>query len=299
MDVGIIGLGRMGGGVARRLVKSGHRVVAFNRSSEKTEAFAKDGGEAAYSLAELVEKLPLPRVLWVYLPAGEVAETHIAELQNLLSAGDILIDGGNSQFQYSQHHGITAQEKGLHFLDVGTSGGVQGEVNGYCLMIGGPKEAYMHCEPLWKAIATDKGYVHAGPCGSGHFTKMVHNAIEYGMLQAYAEGIELLAAAQLEAPVDIAGVTAVWQQGSIIRSFIGGLVAEAAGDDELIRTASMSVDHTGEGLWAVQEGLRLGLSQPVTTAALQVRLASSINQSKLGNRLISAVRFLFGGHART
>ena len=298
MDVGIIGLGRMGGGVARRLRDAGNRVVAHNRTVEKAHEFAAEagGGEAADTIAALVAALPAPRTVWLYLPAGEVVDEHIAELTPLLESGDVIIDGGNSNFHDSVRRAEEAAAKGLGFLDVGTSGGLAGATQGYCLMIGGPESDYSARIPLWEAVACAQGYALTGPSGAGHFTKMVHNAIEYGVMQSYAEGYSLLTEASFAGKIDLAATTEVWQHGSIITSFLGAKVAEAIKDPSLLESASSVVAHTGEGAWAVAEAEEKGVTVPAIKASLQARVESAAAPLSR-NKLLSAVRYLFGGHS--
>jgi 6-phosphogluconate dehydrogenase len=296
MHVGIIGLGRMGNGVARRLMRGGHTVVAFNRTFAKTEALATEGAIAAPSLRELVEKLPAPRVVWLYLPSGDVTREHLDELFGLLQPGDTIMDGGNSRFADSVVAAAEAEGKGMHWLDVGTSGGLGGETAGYCLMVGGENAHYSTLQSLWDAVAQPGGSVLAGPAGAGHYTKMVHNGIEYGILQAYAEGVALLQDGTMSGKIDLGAVANVWQKGSIIESRIGGWSAEALNDSQLLDAAKLDIDENGESRWTVQEAVEARVAVPVISSALFARFSSQ-GKHPIANKLTNAVRNLFGGHA--
>ena len=298
MDIGIVGLGRMGSGVAERLLKAGHRVVAYNRSYEKTEALTHQGAKGAHSLAELVNALPSPRAIWFYLPAGTVINEYIEEISPLLSEGDVLIDGGNTNFNDSVNHGSILAKKGVRFLDAGTSGGLAGREDGYCLMIGGDKEAYERLLPLWQAVSTDKGYAYMGPAGSGHYVKMVHNAIEYGMMQAYGEGLQLLHSSQFGEMLDLSVVAELWQHGSIIRSYLGELLQKQLSNDPHLEKIAPRIEDNGEGMWSIQEALKVGVSLPVITSALFARFKSR-DDSQLSERTVAILRNAFGGHAIT
>lgn len=295
MDVGIVGLGRMGSGVATRLIKGGHHVVVYNRTEEKALGLVEEGAELAHSLAELVEKLPSPKVVWLYLPAGNVTEEHLTELVSLLGKNDCIIDGGNSQYQQTLERSAHLQAKGIHLVDVGTSGGVRGKENGFCLMIGGEEEVVNRLNPLWQSVAQEGGFVRTGATGAGHYVKMVHNAIEYGMMQAYGEGIELLVNQEKNLQLNLVDTTEVWQHGSIIRSFLGELLAEALHENPQLENVTGFIEDNGEGRWAVEEALDKGIALPVITAALFARYGSRVHDTK-AQRTISVLRNKFGGH---
>ena len=296
MNIGLIGAGRMGSGVASRLMRAGHRVVVYNRTFAKTQELINQGMEGVKTVEELIAALPTPRVIWLYLPAGDVTQEHLAKLRSLLSAGDSLIDGGNSRFSDSLQEAAAAQAAGLGWLDVGTSGGIGGLEAGYCLMIGGDRELFNHLQPLWQAVAGPEGFALTGPAGTGHYTKMVHNAIEYGMLQAYAEGIALLEAGELGAQIDEQAVVAVWQRGSIITSRIGGWVAEALHTPDTLQGAKLVIEDNGESRWALEEAIERRVASPVLAAALFARFATQGLHPRSA-QLTNTVRNLFGGHS--
>ncbi|MEI6477827.1 MAG: decarboxylating 6-phosphogluconate dehydrogenase [bacterium] len=296
MDVAIVGLGRMGSGVAKRLLDGGHAVRVYNRTASKSDELAKQGATALSSLQELVKALPAPRTIWMYLPSGETTREHADELLGYMEKGDVLIDGGNSNFQMTLSLSEAALKKGVTLLDVGTSGGLAGKDEGYCLMIGGDKSSVERLASLWGSVAQKEGYQWVGPSASGHYVKMVHNAIEYGMMQAYAEGMELLASSQFGKDLDLAAVTEVWQHGSIIRSYIGQLLNEAMEEDSSLSTIGARIDDNGEGRWSIEEGLRLGVPTPVITASLYARYQSRI-QNSYAYRVAAVIRHKFGGHA--
>lgn len=296
MDVGIVGLGRMGSGVSKRLLQAGHRVVVFNRSADKVTQMEGEGAVGASSLQDLVEKLPTPRTVWLYLPSGEVTKTHIQELSELLEPGDVVLDGGNSRYTSTLEHSALLQKKGIELLDVGTSGGITGEKNGYCLMMGGTQGTYERLIPLWQAVAQENGFELVGPVASGHYVKMVHNAIEYGMMQAYGEGMELLSASRFANELDFGKVTKVWQNGSIITSFLGGLLAEAISESPKLEEIGSRIDDNGEGRWAVEEALTLGVSVPVFTSSIFARYESR-KLHEFGHKVVAILRAKFGGHA--
>jgi 6-phosphogluconate dehydrogenase len=296
MNVGIAGLGRMGAGVAERLVKGGHSVVVQNRSMDKATPLLEMGATGAATLHELVAALPAPRIIWLYLPAGSVTDEAIYELTNLLEAGDILIDGGNSRFAQSQLRGAALAEKGIHFMDVGTSGGIAGREVGYCLMVGGSEETYSTVEPLLVSVAQANGVAHVGPIGAGHYVKMVHNAIEYGMMQAYGEGVDLLETGSFAGQLDLSGIADLWQQGSIIRSFLGELLADALRDGTKLADIAPVVEDNGEGRWTVEEALIKSVPVPVIAASMFARYESRRSNS-MTYKVLAALRKGFGGHA--
>ncbi|MBW3630902.1 MAG: decarboxylating 6-phosphogluconate dehydrogenase [Gemmatimonadetes bacterium] len=296
MQLGMIGLGRMGGNMVERLLRGGHHVVVFDRDPERTrEVGEAEGATAAASLEEMARVLVAPRIVWMMIPAGEPVEEMLATLTTMLQPGDIIIDGGNSNFNDSARRAADVSKRGMHYIDAGTSGGIWGLENGYCLMVGGDGTAVGHCEPIFRTLAPEDGYAHVGPSGAGHFTKMVHNGIEYGLLQAYAEGFELLEAAPFG--LNLRQIAALWNHGSVVRSWLLELLErayEAEGDD-LERIRGWIAD-SGEGRWTVQTAVDLNVPAPVITLALQMRFRSRQEES-YGAQVIAALRNQFGGHA--
>ena len=295
MRLGMIGLGRMGGNMTRRLLGAKHEVVAFDRSADAVKELAGLGAIAATSLADVCAKLSAPRVVWIMVPAGKPVDDTIAQLLPQLAKGDIIIDGGNSNFHDTVRRGAELREQGIAFVDSGTSGGVWGLENGYCLMVGGDDTAVSICEPIFTALAPQDGYAHVGPTGSGHYVKMVHNGIEYGMLQAFAEGFEILHASK-EFDIDLHQVAAVWNHGSVVRSWINELAESAFARDASLKDLRGYVDDSGEGRWTVQEAIDLDVPAPVITLSLLTRLRSRQSES-FGAKVIAALRHEFGGHA--
>ncbi len=298
MDIAMIGLGKMGGNMARRLLRAGHRVVGYNRSSEPTQKLKVEAGlEAAFSLEEVVSKLSPARAVWVMVPAGAPTENTIDTLAALLSAGDIIIDGGNSNYKDSMRRAAALKEKGLHFVDVGTSGGVWGLAEGYSMMIGGDEVAVERLRPVLETLAPgpDEGWGRVGPAGSGHFVKMVHNGIEYGLMQAYAEGFEIMRA-KGEFDLDLHQIAEVWRFGSVVRSWLLDLTANALADDPELSDIKGWVADSGEGRWTVTEAIDLGVPAPVISLALQARFVSRQDESYAA-KLLAAMRNQFGGHA--
>jgi 6-phosphogluconate dehydrogenase len=296
MELGMVGLGRMGGNMARRLLGGGHRIFAYDPVKESVQATVNDGAKGASSLADLVKQLTQPRAVWVMVPAGEATEQTVGSLRALLSRGDIVVDGGNSYYRDSQRRAAELAGAGITFLDVGTSGGIWGLKEGYCLMVGGDEKAYRRLEPAFQALAlaADRGYVYCGPSGAGHFVKMVHNGIEYGLMQAYAEGFELLQA-KSEFKLDVAAIARTWRYGSVVRSWLLDLTAEALPEDPGLESLAAHVDDSGEGRWTVKEGVDLAVPLPVISAALDVRFRSRQSQP-LSARVLAAMRQQFGGH---
>ena len=290
MKIGIVGLGRMGGNMAERLRRSGHEVVGYDRNADVRLSFGPD----VKSLPELVEALPAPRVVWVMVPAGEPTAATIAELGELLAVADLVIDGGNSNYRDSMAHADALAGKGIGFVDAGVSGGVWGLENGYGLMVGGSDEHIALIRPVLEALAPEGGLVHAGPVGAGHFTKMVHNGIEYGLMQAYAEGLELLQASELG--IDVPGAVKAWRQGTVIRSWLLDLLDRALDDDPGLEALKGWAEDSGEGRWTVQEAVRLAVPAPAISAALFARFASRQEESP-AMKVIAALRQQFGGHA--
>jgi len=297
MEIGIIGLGRMGGSMAQRLLRGGHRVVAYDLRPEAVKELEGEGAAGASSLADLAGQLTAPRAVWVMAPAGEATERTLTALAGALSEGDIIIDGGNANYKDSIRRAAMLKEKGLDFLDAGTSGGIWGLTEGYSLMIGGDKAAFEKVEPIFRTLAPSPttGYGHVGPAGAGHFTKMVHNGIEYGMMQAYAEGLELMHAKE-ELNLDLAQITEIWRYGSVVRSWLLDLTANALKEDPEMSTLEPYVDDSGEGRWTVEESIDLAVPTPVMTLALQMRFRSRQDDS-FSAKLLAAMRNQFGGHA--
>ncbi len=295
MDLVIAGLGRMGANMARRLHQAGHHVVAYNRSEQKVRDIMAEGLDGAFTPAEAVAKLPSPRIVWLMLPAGDATEAAMEEFADLLREGDTLIDGGNANFKDSKRRHALMAERGIHFVDAGISGGVWGLQNGYGTMVGGEREAVEPLEPIFTTLAPEGGYVPCGPAGSGHYTKMVHNGIEYGLMQAYAEGFEILHAS--EYPLDLEAVAKAWQHGTVIRSWLlelaGNAFAERGQDLADVRGF---VSDSGEGRWTVQEAMDLDVPAPVITQSLITRFRSRQDESYTA-QVLAALREQFGGHA--
>ncbi len=296
MRLGMIGLGRMGLNMARRLLRGGHEIVAFNRTPDKTELAVVEGAEGALSLDELVRKLDPPRTVWLMLPAGPVVDQHLEDLGRILSPGDLIIDGGNSNYRDSVRRSAAMAASGLDFLDAGVSGGVWGLEEGYCLMIGGPAESFHRLEPVFRTLAPAQGYLHCGPAGSGHFVKMIHNGIEYGLMQAYAEGFDLLQASTYGPGLNLADLARLWNHGSVIRSWLLELAGNAFSLDPGLESLKAYVEDSGEGRWAVNEALDLAVPAPVITLALMERFRSRRPDS-FADRVLAALRREFGGHA--
>jgi 6-phosphogluconate dehydrogenase len=297
MKIGMIGLGRMGGDMARRLMRGGHDVVGYDVDERARAAIGEDGAETADSLDMLIARLEAPRVLWMMVPAGEIVDRTIDALTARLDRGDTLVDGGNTMYKDTVRRAGAARTAGLHYLDVGTSGGVWGLREGYSLMIGGEDEVVERLRPIFEALAPspDRGWGHVGKNGAGHFTKMIHNGIEYGIMQAYAEGFDLLAAKD-DFDLDLHQVADVWRFGSVIRSWLLDLIARALADNPTLDGITARVGDSGEGRWTVQEAMDLDVSAPVITLALLHRLKSS-DENHFSERLLSAMRKQFGGHA--
>ena len=296
MQLAMIGLGKMGGNMTERLMRRGHQVVAFDRSAEVVEKYAKLGATPASDLKKVVQSLQAPRIVWIMVPAGDPVDQTIAELRPMLSAGDVIIDGGNSNFHDTIRRGEELAKAKIDFIDCGTSGGVWGLENGYCLMVGGRDEAVKHCEPIFTALAPEDGYAHVGPIGAGHYVKMVHNGIEYGLLQAYAEGYEILHASKTFPDLDLEQIGEVWQHGSVVRSWLNDLAVRAFSRDVALKDIKGWVADSGEGRWTVQEAIDLDVPAPVITLSLQARFRSRQTDS-FGAKVIAALRNEFGGHA--
>jgi 6-phosphogluconate dehydrogenase len=295
MQLGFIGLGRMGANMCRRLMKDGHQIVAYNRTPEKTQELAGEGAIAALSIAELVQKLEKPRVAWIMVPAGAATEAQVAELAEHLEPGDTIVDGGNTNFHDDvRRHGELAT-KGIHYVDAGVSGGVWGLANGFCLMVGGEPEVVGRIEPVFRSLAPADGYLHTGGPGSGHYVKMVHNGIEYGMMQAYAEGFEILHASDYE--LDLGAIAELWNHGSVVRSWLlelAVLAFQSNGQD--LEHLKGWVEDSGEGRWTVQEAIDHDIPAPIITLSLLARFRSRQDDS-YGAKVLAALRNEFGGHA--
>jgi 6-phosphogluconate dehydrogenase len=298
MEMGIVGLGRMGGNMAARLLQHGHRVVAYDRSAEAVAAARGAGATAAGSLEDFTRALQQrPRVMWVMLPAGVPTTDTLAALAGLGSPGDIVIDGGNTNWKVALQDAAAVQAKGLHYLDAGTSGGIWGLQAGYCLMVGGPKAAFDYCQPLLRALAPEGGgLVWTGPEGSGHFVKMVHNGVEYGLMQAYAEGFELLKQSHAFPDLDLPAIADAWRSGSVVRSWLLDLIKEGLAEDPSLARITGYVEDTGEGRWTVEAALEEAVPAPIITHSLFARFRSR-QQDSFANRMVAMMRHQFGGHA--
>jgi 6-phosphogluconate dehydrogenase len=296
MQLAMIGLGRMGMNMARRLLGGGHQVVAYNRTPEKTKQLEKEGAIAAYSLPEVVDHLIPPRIAWIMLPAGSAVDDHIGQLRDLLSPGDVVVEGGNSFYKDDIRRAEVLAEKAVRFVDAGVSGGIWGLEKGYCLMIGGPKEAFEYLEPLFRTLAPENGYLHCGETGAGHFVKMVHNGIEYGMMQAYGEGFQLLHSSPYSDTLNYQAVAHLWNQGSVIRSWLLELAEAAFSKSRNLSDITGYVADSGEGRWTVQQAIEAGVSTPVIALSLMRRFSSQ-EPDAFSDRVVAALRREFGGHA--
>ncbi len=297
MEIGMIGLGRMGGNMVQRLLNGGHRVVTYDRSAEAVAANQSQGAVGASSVEELVGFLSAPKAVWVMVPFGQPTEDTIDSLIPFLSAGDTVLDGGNANYKDSMRRAEKLAGHGIDFMDVGTSGGIWGLVEGYALMIGGKKEVFQRLEPIFQTLAPDKdqGLSHVGPAGAGHFVKMIHNGVEYGMMQAYAEGFEIMEAKK-EFNLDLGQIAEGWRYGSVVRSWLLDLAAAALEEDPKLESLEAYVDDSGEGRWTVQESIDLAVPAPVITLSLQQRFRSR-QESPFGAKMLAALRNQFGGHA--
>jgi 6-phosphogluconate dehydrogenase len=320
MQLGMIGLGRMGGNIVRRLMRAGHSCVVYDKSTAAVGELAGEGATGSRDLADFVRHLEKPRAVWVMLPAGAITHGTIVELAGLLDRGDILIDGGNSFFHDDVAHAEMLKEKGIHYLDVGTSGGVWGLERGYCMMIGGDKAAFEHLDPIFKALApgsgtieptpgragrdprAEQGYLYCGPAGAGHFVKMVHNGIEYGLMQAYAEGFDVLRGVNSPAvpenrryKLDVADIAEVWRRGSVVASWLLDLTAIALAEDADLKEFSGYVEDSGEGRWTIEAAIEEAVPADVLSAALYTRFRSRQDHT-FAEKILSAMRKQFGGH---
>jgi 6-phosphogluconate dehydrogenase len=320
MQLGMIGLGRMGGNIVRRLMRAGHSCVVFDKSTEAVAGLAGEGARPSRDLADFVRQLDKPRAVWVMLPAGAITHATVIELSGLLEAGDILIDGGNSHFHDDVAHAEMLQTNAIRYLDVGTSGGVWGLERGYCMMIGGDKAAFEHLDPIFAALApgsgsiertpgreardprVEQGYLYCGPAGAGHFVKMIHNGIEYGMMQAFAEGFDILRNVNSKAvpenrryQLDLADVAEVWRRGSVVASWLLDLTAIALAEDPDLKEFTGHVDDSGEGRWTIQAAIEQAVPAEVLSAALYTRFRSRQDHT-FAEKILSAMRKQFGGH---
>ena len=295
MQIAMLGLGRMGGNMAQRLLRGGHKVVAYDADPRRATALATHGAAPAATLDELVAALQPPRVVWTMVPAGRITEELVVSLATKLSRGDLIIDGGNSNFKDSMRRAQELQQRGILFMDAGTSGGIWGLKNGYCLMVGGSQEAFRLARPALETLAPENGLIHTGPPGSGHYTKMVHNGIEYGLMAAYAEGFEILRSAPFP-NLDLAAIARVWMHGSVVRSWLLELLGDALSKDARLEQISGYVEDSGEGRWTVQAAIDQNVPAPVITLSLLGRIASRQKES-FSAKVQAALRNEFGGHA--
>jgi 6-phosphogluconate dehydrogenase len=296
MKLAMIGLGRMGMNMAKRLLAGKHEVIAYNRSAEKTDQLAQKGAIGAYSLPEVADKLSTPRVVWLMLPAGQVVDDHINQLSDILSPGDIVIDGGNTYYKDDIRRYQRLEEKNIRFMDAGVSGGIWGLKIGYCLMIGGDKKTFAFLEPIFQTLAPEEGYLHCGAVGSGHFVKMVHNGIEYAMMQAYGEGFEILESSEYAESFNYADIAHLWNQGSVIRSWLLELAEDAFTKDAKLSDIHGFVEDSGEGRWTIQQAIETGVPAQVITLSLLRRFRSR-QKDPFTDRVLAALRREFGGHA--
>ena len=294
MELGFVGLGRMGGNMVTRLTQAGHRIVAYDRSAEAVRAITAQGARGAAALDELVKALSPPRAVWVMVPAGEATESTIQALADLLAAGDTIIDGGNTHYKDDVRRARELAGRGLTYVDAGTSGGIWGLANGYCLMVGGDKSVVDRLAPIFVTLAPPEGWLHVGPCGSGHYVKMVHNGIEYAMMQGYAEGFELMSASEFG--LDLPRIAALWNRGSVVRSWLLELTADALAANPKLDGLKPYVEDSGEGRWTVLDAVEKAVPAPTITAALFERFRSRRDNS-FADRLLAALRNAFGGHA--
>jgi 6-phosphogluconate dehydrogenase len=297
MRLAMVGLGRMGRNMARRLARSGHEVVAWNRTQNKATALAAEEPRvtAVQELADLAAALARPRLVWLMLPA-DVVDEHLTALAEILEAGDAVVEGGNSDYQDDPRRAKLLEARGIAFLDAGVSGGVWGLKEGYCIMVGGPREAYDRLEPALSALTRPGGHLHCGPSGSGHFVKMIHNGIEYGMMQSLAEGFELMKSGPYASHHDFAAICRLWQQGSVVRSWLLELLTDVFDHDPQLADLAGYVEDSGEGRWAVRQALETATAAPIITLSLMQRFRSR-KTDVFGDRVLAALRNAFGGHA--
>ncbi|MEA2655600.1 MAG: 6-phosphogluconate dehydrogenase [Chloroflexota bacterium] len=298
MEMGMVGLGRMGGNMVLRLMKRGHRMIAYDRSADAVKAHEAQGAVGASSLKELVKKFDnKPRVMWVMVPAGDPTTQTINELVELGDPGDIIIDGGNTNWKLALEDAARVKAKGMHYMDAGTSGGVWGLANGYCLMVGAEEATYEHCLPLLKDLAPgDGGLVRTGPEGSGHFVKMVHNGVEYGLMQAYAEGFEIMKLSKSFPGMDLQAIAEAWRTGSVVRSWLLDLIADGLSRDPQLAGIKGFVEDTGEGRWTVEAAIEESVPAPIITHSLFARFRSRMEDT-FADKMLAMMRNQFGGHA--
>lgn len=295
MQLGMVGLGKMGANMTTRLLQGGHKVIVYDRSADAIQASAAGGASASKSLGDLVSQLTeSPKIVWIMVPAGRPTDDTIDELAGLLKTGDVIIDGGNTNWREGLAAYDRCKAKGVHLIDAGTSGGVWGLKEGYCLMVGGDDDAVKRCEPIFKTLAPEDGYAHVGPAGAGHFSKMVHNGVEYGLMQAYGEGFEILERSQFD--FDLTQIANLWRHGSVVRSWLLDLAALAFEADPALKSIRGYVEDTGEGRWTVQAAIDENVPAPVITLSLLARFASRQDES-FSAKVTAALRNQFGGHA--
>jgi 6-phosphogluconate dehydrogenase len=296
MQLAMIGLGKMGGNMVERLMRNGHSLVAFDRDPAVTTKYQELGARPAKDLADIVSQLETPRVIWIMVPAGAPVDSTLDALMPNLKAGDIIIDGGNSKYTDTMARAERLEHEKIRLIDSGTSGGIWGLANGYCLMVGGERDAVAHCEPIFTALAQEGGYAHVGPAGAGHYVKMVHNGIEYALLQGYAEGYEILAASKKFPGLDLHQIAELWQHGSVVRSWLNELAVDAFAKDPHLSALKGFVADSGEGRWTVAEAIDEDVPAPVITLSLLMRLRSR-QEDSFSAKVIAALRNEFGGHA--
>lgn len=296
MRLAILGMGRMGMNMARRLMQKKHKVVVWNRTAEKAEVLAEEGAIQAKKLEDLANLLSPPRVVWMMLPAGPVVDECVGNLLGILSPGDILVDGGNSYYIDDQRRADLAETRGIHYMDAGVSGGIWGLANGYCVMVGGRPEVVRVVEPAILDLVCQGGYLHCGPLGSGHYVKMVHNGIEYAMMEAYGEGFDLLQGSPFGQDLDLAAIAHLWNHGSVVKSWLLELLASALDKDPRLEALRGRVDDSGEGRWTVLEAVKSGVAAPVIAQSL-FRRFDSRQDDVFSNKVLAALRQEFGGHA--
>jgi len=294
MRIGMVGLGRMGRNMTLRLLRGGHEVVAFDRSADAVGEAAREGALPAAGIGDAVSKLSPPRVVWLMVPAGQPVDENVEALLPLLDPGDIVVDGGNSMYKEAPRRAKRLAERGIRFLDAGTSGGIWGLSEGYCLMVGGDEDAFRTVSPVLATLAPPDGFAYMGPHGSGHFVKMVHNGIEYGMMQSYAEGFELLSTAPF--PLDLPSIAALWNRGSVVRSWLLELAGRALAKDPSLSGLSPFVEDSGEGRWTVERSIEAGIPLPAIGLSLYMRFLSR-QENSFAMRMLAALRNEFGGHA--
>ncbi len=296
MKIAMVGLGRMGMNMARRLIQGGHEVHVYNRTFEKAVSLEKEGAKAFRTLEELVDSLPTPRLVWLMLPAGKATDEHIEKLMPLLQPQDVMVEGGNSYYKDDIRRAKNLAQKGIEYVDAGVSGGIWGLEKGYCMMLGGSKDIYDRISPVLDTLAPPDGHLYCGATGSGHFVKMVHNGIEYGMMQAYAEGFDILQASDYEQGLDYAKLSHLWNQGSVVRSWLLELLEDVFSGDPRLASLDAFVDDSGEGRWTVLQAIETGVPAEAITISLMRRFRSR-QPDNFGDRLLASLRNAFGGHA--